>query len=42
MDRPLLRYFGGKFRIAPWIIGHFPEHRIYVDPSGGGGERAAA
>jgi len=34
--RPLLRYFGGKFRIAHWIISNFPEHRIYIEPYGGG------
>jgi len=35
--RPVLRYHGGKFRIAPWIIERMPEHRIYVEPFGGAG-----
>lgn len=35
--RPILRYHGGKWRIAPWIIGFMPEHRTYVEPFGGGG-----
>jgi len=30
--RPALRYFGGKWRLAPWIIGHFPDHVCYVEP----------
>jgi len=33
--RPLLRYHGGKFLLAPWIISNFPSHRIYCEPYGG-------
>lgn len=25
----------GKWRLAPWIIAHFPPHRIYTEPFGG-------
>lgn len=36
VTRPVLRYHGGKWRLAPWIIGHFPAHRIYTEAYGGG------
>lgn len=37
MTHPALRYFGSKWRIAPWIISFFPPHGCYVEPFGGGG-----
>lgn len=33
--RPVLRWHGGKWRLAPWIIGHMPPHQVYVEPFGG-------
>ncbi len=33
--RPALRYLGGKWRLAPWIVAQFPPHRVYVEPFGG-------
>jgi DNA adenine methylase len=33
--RPVLRWHGGKWKLAPWIISHFPPHRIYTEAFGG-------
>lgn len=31
-----LRYYGGKWKLAPWIISYFPAHLNYLEPCGGG------
>lgn len=33
--RPALRYHGGKFRLAQWVMSFFPRHTCYCEPFGG-------
>lgn len=33
--RPVMRYHGGKWELAKWIIPHFPPHKIYTEAYGG-------
>ena len=35
LSRPALKYYGGKWKTAPWIISFFPEHTNYLEPCGG-------
>lgn len=35
VTRPALRYHGGKFRLAKWVMQFFPPHRIYTEAFGG-------
>src|SRR5574337_489498 len=36
VTRPAVRYHGGKWKLAPWILRFLPPHRVYVEPFGGG------
>lgn len=33
--RPVLRYHGGKWKLASWILSFFPEHKVYTEVFGG-------
>ena len=34
-QRPVMRYHGGKWRLADWVISYFPSHHAYCEPFGG-------
>lgn len=34
-SRPVLRWRGGKWKLAPWLLRFMPKHRVYVEPFGG-------
>ena len=31
-SRTPFRYYGGKGKIAPWIVSYLPYHKVYVEP----------
>lgn len=33
--RPMVRWLGSKWRIAPWVLQNLPPHECYVEPYGG-------
>lgn len=35
--KPAFRYYGGKARIAQWVVSLFPQHESYVEPFFGSG-----
>ena len=35
VSRPVMRYYGGKAKVASWIISHFAPHRVYTEAYGG-------
>jgi DNA adenine methylase len=32
---PVLTYYGGKWKLASWILSFFPAHQTYLEPCGG-------
>ncbi len=34
---PFMVYPGAKWSMAEWIVGHLPQHKIYLEPFAGSG-----
>ena len=30
--KAILKYPGAKWKVADWVIEHFPEHKVYCEP----------
>jgi DNA adenine methylase len=35
--KPILKYPGAKWRLAPWVISYMPPHKVYLEPYFGSG-----
>lgn len=35
--KAILKYPGAKWKVADWILGYIPEHKVYCEPFFGSG-----